>query len=145
MGTTANPPANGQVAQSGESVGQLIASTIEDASALGRSEVDYVKAEVAEGARRAATGGALLAAAAVAGLLTIGMLAATATLALATVLPAWLAALIVAVVCGATGAVLTLVGVRLLRSASDEISTTVTLRLREDVQWLKRRLKHEPT
>jgi hypothetical protein len=145
METRTNPPADGQVSETHESVGRLIADTIEDASALGKSEVEYVKAEVAEGTRRAATGGALLGAAAIAGLVTIGMLAATATLALATTLPAWLAALIVAVVCGVIGAVLALVGVRLLRSASDEISTTVTLRLREDVQWLKHRLKREST
>jgi Flp pilus assembly protein protease CpaA len=72
---------------------------------------------------------------------TVGMLAATATLALALVLPTWLAALIVGIVCAVIGGVLALIGVRALRSASDEITTTLVQRIREDVQWLKHRMK----
>ena len=58
-------------------------------------------------------------------------------------MPSWLAALIVAAVFGLAGGVLVLVGTRSLRSASDEITTTVVQRLREDVQWLKHRMKPE--
>ena len=121
----------------------LIADTVRDASELARNEAEFVKAELAEGARCAAIGAGMLAAAAVAGLLTIGLLAAAATLGLATTMPAWLAALIVAAVCAVAGGILALVGARSFRAASDEITTTMTQRLREDVQWLTHRLKPE--
>jgi hypothetical protein len=140
---TQETASNGRGVPARESVGELIAETIQDASALGRSEAEFVKAEIADGARRAAVGAALLGAAVVAGLVTIGMLAAAATLGLATAMPAWLAALIVAAVCGLAGGMLVLVGTRSLRSASDEITTSVVQRIREDVQWLKHRMKPE--
>lgn len=141
--TTPHSGSNGQGVPSRESVGALIADTIQDASALGRSEAEFVRAEIADGARRAAIGSGLLGAAALAGLVTIGLLATAATLGLATAMPAWLASLIVAVVCALVGGVLALVGVRSLRSASDEIATTLVERIREDVQWLKHRMKPE--
>lgn len=139
--TTYETGANGDAGPRRESVGDLIAETIHDASALGRNEAEFVKAELADGARRAAIGGALLGAAAVLGLVTVGMLAAAVTLGLATTMPTWLAALIVAVVCAVIGGVLAMVGVRSLRSASNEITTTLVQRIREDVQWLKHRMK----
>lgn len=89
-------------------LGALVHQLSEQTSALVRSEVELAKAELAEKGRSAGVGVGLFSAAGLLGLFGAAVLITTVILALAPVLPAWAAALIVAVLLliGAGGAAL---------------------------------------
>ena len=96
---TAPPPAPEDA-----STGQLIGQLTEQISRLVRDEARLAQAEVTQKAKRLGVGAGLFA------FFGLAVLIATAVLALALVLPAWLAALIVAVVLFAVAGALALVG-----------------------------------
>ena len=77
------------------SMRELIDKLSADARELVRAEVGLARAELEEKVRRLVAGGALVAAAAVLGLVALGALTATAIIALSNVVSTWLAALIV--------------------------------------------------
>jgi hypothetical protein len=92
------------------STGELVAELSHQLRRLARAEAKLALTELRRKGRRAAFGGALLGGAATLGLLGTGVLLACAVLALALVLPVWLAALLVGVatllvagLCGVTG------------------------------------------
>jgi uncharacterized membrane protein YqjE len=126
---------------------ELVKDLTQQASALVQQEIELVKVEVRENvelaksemtekARTAGMGVALLAAAAVAGLIALGTLTAFVILALDGAMPNWAAALCVAVVWAAAGVVLAMYG----RRKIDEMGTAVPSRtieaVKEDVEWL---------
>ena len=86
------------------STGQLIGQLTEQISQLVRDEARLAQAEVSQKAKRLGTGAGLFA------FFGLAVLIAAAVLALALVLPGWLAALIVAVVLFAVAGVLALGG-----------------------------------
>jgi hypothetical protein len=122
------------------SVGSLFADLARETSRLFRQEIALAKAEVADRLGQAGTGAAEL----VAGGLVLyagflGLMAA-ATLGLALVVPAWLAALIVAIVVMALGAILVLVGRKQLQPS--KLVPHRTMRsLRDDADWAKEQLR----
>lgn len=89
-------------------LGALVHQLSEQTSALVRSEVELAKAELAEKGRNAGIGIGLFSAAGLLGFFGAAVMITTVILALALVLPAWAAALIVAVLLfvGAGGAAL---------------------------------------
>jgi Putative Actinobacterial Holin-X, holin superfamily III len=81
--------------------------------------------------------GGLFGAAALVGYLALGTLVATAVLGLATVVDAWLAALIVALVLAAVTALLALVGRARLQAGTPPVPPETVQRVKEDLQWVK--------
>ncbi|HZU91548.1 MAG TPA: phage holin family protein [Stellaceae bacterium] len=114
----------------------LFADLVNETSLLFRQEIELFKAETAAAVSRAGRGAAAIA---VGGVFALGgflALLATAALALAIVLPPWLAALIVAIIALAIAAVLLLIGKSQL--GAEALMPRRTLNsLREDKAWLK--------
>jgi len=124
---------------------ELIDKLSADARELVRAEVSLARAELEEKVRRLAAGGALVAAAAVLGLVAIGALTATAIIVLSNVVSTWLAALIVTVVVGLLAAILLLVGIKLLRRGVPPAPTESVDQMKEDVSWVKARARSGAT
>ena len=126
---------NGQSAEA--SVAELVKQLSEQTSRLARQEVELAKAELAIKGKRAGIGAGMFGGAGVFGFYALGALVATAVLALATAMTAWLAALIVAVVLGAIAGVLALQGKSKIQQATPPIPEEATESVKEDVQWAK--------
>lgn len=94
------------------SLTSLVKQLSEDSSHLVRSELQLFRTEMTEKAKIAGVGAGLLSGAGVIALFGVGALVATAIIALALVLPAWLAALIVTVVLFAAAGIAALLGKR---------------------------------
>ena len=127
------------------SMRELIDKLSADARELVRAEVSLARAELGEKARRLAAGGALVAAAAVLGIVALGALTATAIIALSNVVSTWLAALIVTVVVGLLAGILLLVGIKLLRRGVPPAPTESVDQMKEDVSWVKARARSGAT
>ena len=127
------------------SMRELIDKLSADARGLVRAEVSLARAELEEKVRRLAFGGALVAAAAVLGLVALGGLTATAIIALSNVVSTWLAALIVTVVVGLLAGILLLVGIKLLRRGVPPAPTESVDQMKEDVSWVKARARSGAT
>src|SRR5437762_13271901 len=84
------------------SIAELVKQLSEQTSRLARQEVELAKAELAVKGKRAGIGAGMFGGAGIFGFYALGALTATAILALATAVAAWLAALIVTAVLGAT-------------------------------------------
>jgi len=95
---------------SNASVGDLIGEVTRDLSTLMRQELDLAKAEVKQEASKAAKAGGMLGAAGFAGYMVLLFASIAAWQGLAEIMPSGWAALIVAVVWAAIGAVLFAVG-----------------------------------
>jgi uncharacterized membrane protein YqjE len=124
---------------------ELIDKLSADARGLVRAEVSLARAELEEKVRRLAAGGALVAAAAVLGLVALGALTATAIIALSNVVSTWLAALIVTVVVGLLAGILLLIGIKLLRRGVPPAPTESVDQMKEDVSWVKARARSGAT
>jgi Protein of unknown function (DUF1469). len=92
------------------STADLVRLAAEQISRLVRDELQLARAEMTTKARRFGTGAGLFGVAGVIALYGIGVLVAALVLLLALVLPAWAAALIVAVVLFAAAGIMALVG-----------------------------------
>jgi len=117
-GPTGNGPAAMGNGSTERTLGQLVASATQDMSAIVKSEIDLAKAEITADAKKAASGGALMAIAGVFAFLALILLLISAAYGLvAAGLSPWLAFLIVAVVLLVIGAICVLVA----RSAFQKI------------------------
>jgi len=121
------------------SVAELVKQLSEQTSRLARQEVELAKAELAIKGKRAGIGAGMFGGAGLFGLYAIGALIATAILALATAVAAWLAALIVAVVLASIAGVLALRGKAKVKAATPPVPEQATESVKEDVQWAKSR------
>jgi len=107
-----------------EPVGQLVGDVSRDVSALIRDEMALAKVEITASVKKAGIGAGLFGAAGLLALYGVGALVATAILALALVVDAWLAALIVTVVLFAAAGVAALVGKKEVDQASPPLDAT---------------------
>ena len=105
-----------------------------------RSEVRLAKAEIADQAAKARSALTLMGVGALTGIFSVALLLVTCVLALATVLPAWMAALIVAGVIGIVAAILTSVGVRRLRTVHPVPERAIHT-VKENVRWAKAQIR----
>jgi len=121
------------------SVPELVKALSEQTSRLARQEMELAKAELAIKGKRAGIGAGMFGGAGIFGFYAVGALIATAILALATAVAAWLGALIVTVVLGAVAAVLALQGKRNVEKATPPVPEQATESTKEDVQWAKSR------
>ncbi|MGC9974538.1 MAG: phage holin family protein [Gaiellaceae bacterium] len=113
----------------------------EDLRELARLEIELAKSELSSKGRRAAFGAGLLLAAALSALLLIATLVTAAILAVAVVVPGWAAALTVVGFLAALTVGFALVGVKCLRSAVPPLPKQAIETTRENVEWLRTRLK----
>ena len=122
------------------SITTLLSDLASETILLIRQELALLKAELHEKFSRVGQGATALGAGALIAYSGWLVLLAAAVLGLATVLPAWLAALIVALVALAIGGALIFIGKS--RFDADSLMPRRTLRsLREDEQWLRERLR----
>ncbi len=119
-----------------ESLPNLLKRLSQETATLVRQEVELAKAEVAQTGKKAGIGAGLFGGAGVAALLALGALSACIILALNEVMPAWLAALIVAAVYGAIAAFLGLRGKEKVQEATPPAPRTVET-VKEYVEWAK--------
>ncbi len=122
------------------STGELIGQLTEQVSRLVRDEARLARDEVTRKAKRLGVGAGLFGGAAVMAFLGLAVLIGAAVLALAEVLPGWLAALIVAVVLFAVAGVLALVGRKHVAQASPPLPTQAIAGLQADVAAIKQSL-----
>ena len=120
-----------------ESIGFLVARMSEQTSQLVRSEVDLAKAELAQSGKGLGLGAGLFGGAGLLALYGLGAVVAAAVLALALVVPAWLAALIVAVVLFAIAGVVALVGKSKVTSATPVVPERAIEGVKQDVATVK--------
>ncbi|HSR13951.1 MAG TPA: phage holin family protein [Thermodesulfobacteriota bacterium] len=120
----------------GQSVGELVSTLFRGFSRILSQEIELAKAEMSQKASLAIKGGVLLAAggaAAFAGFLAI---VAACVGAVWTVLPLWLAALLVGVFFIVIGLCLAIVGIYVFKRGDFRPRATIET-LKEDVQWMK--------
>jgi hypothetical protein len=126
---------------------ELVKDLTHQASTLVHQEVELVKLEVQENvelakvemtekAKTAGTGVALLTAAAVAGLMALGILSAFLILALDGVMPNWAAALCVAAIWVVAGLVLAVYGRKKINEMGSPVPSRTIEAVKEDVEWL---------
>jgi len=125
------------VETNGRSTGELVKDLSNQVSLLARQEIELAKAEMAEKGRRAGLGLGLVAAAGVSALLALGTLTACVVLALDGAMPAWLAALIVALTWSVVAAVLASVGKQKMEQAGTPVPEQTVESVKEDIKWLR--------
>ncbi|GGQ59598.1 phage holin family protein [Couchioplanes azureus] len=121
---------------SATSVGELIGNISNDLSQLFRQEVELAKAELKQEAGKAGKAAGMLGGAGFAGYLAVVLLSLALVFGLGNVMDLGWAALIVAVIWGAAGAVLYAAGRKRLKSVDPVPRRTVDT-IKEDAQWLK--------
>ena len=117
--------------------GELIGSLTEQITTLVRDEVRLAQAEVTQKAKRFGVGAGLFGGAGVVALLGVNALVTAVILALANVLPGWLAAIIVAVVLFLVAGVLALLGKRDVQKAAPPLPTETIASVQADVATVK--------
>jgi hypothetical protein len=118
-------------------IGELLKQLSEETTRLVHQELELAKAELAQKGKQAGLGAGLFGAAGAIGLMAAAALTACFILALDAVMPAWLAALIVAVVYAAAAAVLALRGRERVKQAIPPMPEQTIETVKEDVQWAK--------
>jgi uncharacterized membrane protein YqjE len=117
-----------------QSTADLIRRASEQVSTLVRHELELARAELTEKGKRAGVGAGMFGAAGALAFYGLGAVLFCIGLALALVMPEWLAALIVAVVLFAVAGVLALLGRAQLKRAIPPIPTEAVQSTREDVE-----------
>lgn len=125
-----------------DSTGELVSRLSQDVSRLVRDELRLAQVEVAGKAKKAGIGAGLLGGAGVIALYGVGVLIATAILALALVLDAWLAALIVAVVLLVVAGIAALIGKKRVTEAAPPVPERAVESVKADVDAVKHARDH---
>jgi uncharacterized membrane protein YqjE len=128
-----------------QSVGQLVTQLSEQSSKLVRSELELALAEMQEKAKNAGVGAGLFGAAGVVALYGVGALIATVVIALALVLPAWLAALTVTVVLFVIAGIAALVGKKRVSRATPATPQQTIGSVKRDIETVKESLSRDDT
>jgi hypothetical protein len=118
---------------------ELLKQLSDQTTALARQEIELAKLELREKGRKAGMGAGMFGGAGAFGVYAFGALTACIILALATFLPGWLAALIVALVYGAVAGVLALRGRAKVSEAGPLVPEQAVDTTKEDVRWVKTR------
>jgi hypothetical protein len=119
------------------SLGDLLRQLSQETATLVRQELELAKAEVSQKGKVAGIGIGIVGAAGVVALLALGALTACLILLLDLVMPAWAAALIVAVVLGAVAAFLGVRGKQKVQEATPLTPEQTTETVKEDIRWAK--------
>ncbi|MGH2929115.1 MAG: phage holin family protein [Solirubrobacteraceae bacterium] len=131
---------NGSVL-SERSVADLLKQLSDQTTRLARQELELAKVELITKGKRTGIGAGLLGTAGVLGLGALGALIATAILALSLVVAGWLAALIIAGVCGGLAGIMALAGKVSLAKGGPPVPEQTLLTVRQDVEVAQERAK----
>jgi uncharacterized membrane protein YqjE len=123
------------------SLDEIVHKLSEQAVTLARQEVELARREMEAKAREAVPGVAMLGAAGLLGLLATGTGTAGLVLMLARRPRPWAAALAVTGLYGGAGAVLARTGIERLRAASPPIPEETVRNVKENLGWLKTRVR----
>ncbi len=139
------PPREHETDRSELPVSELVKQLSEQTSTLARQEIELAKAELTQKGRQAGLGAGLFGAAGAIGFLALAALTTCFILALDAAMPAWLAALIVAVVYGAVAGVLALQGRNKVKQATPPVPEQTVETVKEDVEWAKTQMRSDRT
>ena len=118
----------------GRSIATVLKDIVGNVQQIVRSEIRLASAEVRQEVRKAGQGAALLMAGGAVAVLSLGCVLIAAISALATIVALWIAALIVAAVAGAVGAIFVAAGMKRIRQIT--ITPTRTLAtIEESIPW----------
>jgi uncharacterized membrane protein YqjE len=146
MATRQDPPPGPEQADLRERpFGELLKQLSEETTRLVHQELELAKAELTQKGRQAGMGAGLFGAAGAIGFLALAALTTCVILALDAVMPAWLAALLVAVVYAAVAAVLVMRGRAKVRQAVPPVPEQTIETVKEDVQWAKTQMRSDKT
>jgi hypothetical protein len=121
------------------SAGELVRQTAEQISRLVRDELALARAEMTEKGKKAGVGAGLLGGGGLVALYGVAALLTAVVLGLAEAMPAWLAALIVAVVLFAVAGVLALLGRREVKQATPPVPQQAVQSVKADIDEVKER------
>ena len=127
------------------SLGELLKQLSEQTTRLVHQELELAKAELQQKGKEAGAGAGMFGGAGALGLAALGALTACFILALNAIMPAWLAALIVAVVYGAIAAFLALRGRDKVKQATPLVPEQTIETVKEDVEWAKTQMRSDKT
>jgi hypothetical protein len=127
------------------SLGELLRQLSEQTTRLVHQELELAKAELTQKGKQAGAGAGLFGGAGALGLAALGALTACFILALNAVMPAWLAALIVAVGYGVIAAFLALRGRDKVKQATPLVPEQTVETVKEDVEWAKTQMRSDRT
>jgi uncharacterized membrane protein YqjE len=127
------------------SLGELLKQLSEQTTRLVHQELELAKAELQQKGKEAGAGAGMFGGAGALGLAALGALTACFILALNAIMPAWLAALIVAVIYGAIAAFLALRGRDKVKQATPLVPEQTIETVKEDVEWAKTQMRSERT
>lgn len=120
------------------STGELIGRAGEQLGSLVQGEMELLRAELQVTVKRAVTGASLFGTAGVLAFYGGGALVATAILALALLMPSWLAAAIVTVLLFAAAGIAAVVGKKQVEQAPEPVKNSAS-NVQRDVETVKRR------
>jgi uncharacterized membrane protein YqjE len=143
MAATQDPAGSEELRE--RSLGELLRQLSEQTTRLVHQELELAKAELAEKGKQAGAGAGLFGGAGAIGLAALGALTACFILALDTVMAAWLAALVVAVVYGIVALVLVKQGQARIKRATPPVPTQTIETVKEDVEWAKTQMRSDRT
>jgi uncharacterized membrane protein YqjE len=126
-------------------IGELLKQLSEETTRLVHQELELAKAELTQEGKQAGAGAGLFGAAGAIGLLAAAALTTCFILALDAVMPAWLAALLVAVVYGVIALVVVKQGQAKMKAAGPPVPEQTIETVKEDVAWAKTQMRSEKT
>jgi Flp pilus assembly protein TadB len=127
------------------SLGELLKQLSEQTTRLVHQELELAKAELTQKGKQAGAGAGMFGGAGALGLAALGALTACFILALNAIMPAWLAALIVAVVYGIIAFVLVKQGQARIKRATPPVPEQTIVTVKEDVEWAKTQMRSDRT
>jgi hypothetical protein len=136
-------PAGGDLRD--RSLGELLKQLSQETTQLVHQELELAKAELQQKGRQAGAGAGMFGGAGALGLAALGALTACFILALDLIMPAWLAALLVAVVYGIIAFVLVKQGQAKLKQAAPPVPEQTIETVKEDVEWAKTQMRSDRT
>jgi uncharacterized membrane protein YqjE len=125
------------------SLPELLKQLSQETTQLVHQELELAKAELQQKGKEAGAGAGMFGGAGALGLAALGALTACFILALNAVMPAWLAALIVAVVYGIVAFVLVKQGQARMKRATPPLPEQTIETVKEDVEWAKTQMRSE--
>ena len=147
--TTQHPSTVGEPRDTDElrerSLGELLKQLSEQTTRLVHQELELAKAELTQKGKQAGMGAGMFGGAGALGLAALGALTACFILALNAVMPAWLAALLVAVVYGLVTFVLVKQGQARIRQATPPVPEQTIETVKEDVEWARTQMRSDRT
>jgi Flp pilus assembly protein TadB len=127
------------------SLGELLKQLSEQTTRLDHQELELAKAELQQKGKEVGAGAGLFGGAGAIGLAALGALTACFILALNAIMPAWLAALLVAVVYGIIAFVLVKQGQARIKRATPPVPEQTIETVKEDVEWAKTQMRSDRT